>query len=177
MTITENLQFLSQIDNDTCVDVHATSIASKYAAIDRNESGSPSSASSVSSNCWLGDSCKRKIRDDGMSRVSDRIPKRPKNQGGHPQMKATAPNSDGRASYVVMKKYHGSSEPFSRQYLSKEYYGPFDSQYGRDTNCCKGDEPIVEDISLSIVLHRHDMWTKFLNYEPKTKCVPTDTYL
>jgi hypothetical protein len=132
---------------------------------------------------------KRKTKGREMKRVSERIPKCPKTHDRAWNLpKACASRSDGGASYDAIKKYRNNT---SRSSPSTEYYhGPFASyqERGMHFSCRENrfshyygeeeqQEKIREDICLSVVLHRHKLWQRFLEYEPTTKCRPTDTYL
>jgi hypothetical protein len=135
----------------------------------------------------MDDQHKRKSTDDGMNRVSDQIPKRPKNRDRAwiPQ-KVCAPRSDGGASYAAINKYHSST----RSSPSTEHYGPFARYQDREMHCSsrencfshyygeeQAEEKIREDISFSVVLHQDKLWKRFLEYKPTTKCHLTDTNL
>jgi hypothetical protein len=161
--------------------------ASNDVAIDQKKPGSLDSAISVLSESETDDQHKRKRTNDDMNTVADRIPKRPKSRdrAWNPH-KMCAPRSDGGASYAAMKKYRSNSRSSS----SPDHYGPFTSNRDRNMHYSYrenrfpnyyGEEQLEErnreDICFSVVLHRHKLWQRFLEYEPTTKCLPTDTYL
>ena len=141
-------------------------VASKKATIEPLYASDTSAATTYSYSSNKG---KRKERAEVEGKqVPDRIPKKLK-QPFKFESTMAAPSYSGKEGY--------DARAYFRDPESADGFMLFTSAQDRNKAYSMTDEQRRDAIPLPVLIHRHKLWQRVVQYTPDKRCIPTDTYL